>query len=770
MLIIEAMLDVQLEHLKISMRKKRILQARLDALKDHLLKEDKNAQIEELQSLSEELAQPEEESKKEEVVQEQPKVQDTSNLLLAVLAQSLQVQQAMLNNTLNAGSNRRHNSGDTPELSHRSNRSNRSHREEKKGQSYSRIERRKSNIKKHEVDDESIEEEEEEEEEEGEEEEELEAEEQVEKESIATRVETKKEPTNVPSLAIEKARKRGDREERKEEERKRRERERKRKEKRKKKRQGDDESTFDEDEEEESDFKTNDAELDDFLRETKKLLTDSSHTEREHHGEETNRSIQELIDTARREEARLQTISYTKPLARRRFERIVIIASFLLHMKKKREARLQLLEDSRTKLNELIDTSSNGAEKYLTQLVRIPLFSLLSDQEDLDIFSNLSGLNELVGKIGEFFGRTKKPPAAQPEGEPTPITNDKEVESKEFQARVIKIKAKTKIIIDALRDLVAFSSTKNESDGKNRTAIVKFFAILTHEYVLYPRDYMWQTEKTEIILDKDGALIEIDNRRARILILNLLIARILVLRIFRTENRGANRRVKNNLKIIQTLLYLSALMATRETSIDRVESLGPAIVQLMDPKMSKELYEGKKLDKLVRVFGDLILEKELIFREIADNLYEAAKTTAANEIDDTSPFLNYRIATNKQKKSYQKFAEYVKKKLETFEENMTKMRQLKEEEGDTDFTTRTKETRGDTSRGTTRTKMTELISDTHRSTSRTNFIAPDIPPDIKSRKSTPKPTPKPSRPSTQANNSTIKPSTRPPTSQEENKL
>ena len=48
------------------MRKKRILQSRIDALKDHLLKEDKGAQIEDLQDIKDELAQVEEEEKKPE--------------------------------------------------------------------------------------------------------------------------------------------------------------------------------------------------------------------------------------------------------------------------------------------------------------------------------------------------------------------------------------------------------------------------------------------------------------------------------------------------------------------------------------------------------------------------------------------------------------------------------------------------------------------------------------------------------------------------------
>jgi hypothetical protein len=742
------MLDVQLEQLRISMRKKRILQSRIDALKDHLLKEDKNAQIEDLQELKDELAEAEEEEKNPEPKANETKPQDTSTLLLAVLAQSLQVQQAMLNNTMNNGSRQYTRS---PRREKQPSREN-SYREEPRRNS--RVVDRRLSARNETHEPETVD---------NGNDEASENDSQDSENEDNNQEEVKPEKARIPSLKLTKK-----------EDKKRPEKRAKKTNRKKKKEEPDP------DEESDSEFQTNDLELDEFLRETKKALQD---TDTETNPGQSARTIEEIIDTARKEELKIQSINYTRSLARRRFERIVIIATFVLHMKQKREARIQLFEDSRQKLKELIDRSSDGAEKYLTQLVRIPLYSLLSDGDDLDVFSGTNGLKARLGVIGDIFGIKK-----------TEDINDKEMETKEFQARAIKIKTKIKIIIESLYDIISPVNTdesKKEDTDKNRLSIVRFFAIMTHEFVLFPKDYLWHTEKNELRFDKNGALIEMDARRAKVMIVNFLISRILVLRIFR-DSRGSNSKIKKNLKIIQTLLYCIGLLATKEQSVDRVESLGPAIVQLMDPRMAKEIHDDKKLDRLIRVFGDFMLDQELVVREIAEILYELSKENANSEIDDTSPFLNYRIATNKQKRSYQKFSEYVAKKLVIFEENMAKMRQLqlKEEEEaaailakansqDTDsqssrtnrvdnsLTARTKDEEY-TSRSSQRTKDEELSS---RSTARTKESDPPSsrstgstkdeptarstnkdPPTTRSTASAKVPVPTP-RPQTQQNNS-----------------
>eukprot|EP01027_Heterolobosea_sp_BB2_P010953 GEZU01015987.1.p1 GENE.GEZU01015987.1~~GEZU01015987.1.p1 ORF type:complete len:237 (-),score=57.70 GEZU01015987.1:386-1096(-) len=161
-------------------------------------------------------------------------------------------------------------------------------------------------------------------------------------------------------------------------------------------------------------------------------------------------------------------------------------------------------------MEEFIANNKTGTETYISKIVKLPLMSVLSDPSlDLGVVVEVSP--ERAKR--RLFGKSVH---------------------EENQAKAVKIKAKVKSIIELLEQSVDMSLTDDTGDREqatNRIATLRFTKALTAEHVLFPNDYLFENEKNDLQYDAHGASIVISPYRAKILIINYFITRILIMRV-----------------------------------------------------------------------------------------------------------------------------------------------------------------------------------------------------------------------------------------------
>ena len=181
---------------------------------------------------------------------------------------------------------------------------------------------------------------------------------------------------------------------------------------------------------------------------------------------------------------------------------------FLRILKEKRDAAYAYREECRKDMEELVKQAEGIGEHCVAKVVTVSLSSVRAEPK-----------GDLVLGSGSSSKKKKGTKAAVAEQED----------------KILKIKVRLKSIFDLLQK--EFSTEEERETGdeeyeKKRAFLLEFVRTLTSEYTMFPEDYFFPNEKSAMMFDPlGGGSIVVSPFRARILISNFLLTRILIQKV-----------------------------------------------------------------------------------------------------------------------------------------------------------------------------------------------------------------------------------------------